>query len=73
LDEIEGEARANMAREVAKSADLILFIVAGDITRTEYESLAELRRAKKPLILVFNKIDLYPEADRRRFFSSYRD
>ena len=38
LDEIEGEARANMAREVAKSADLILFIVAGDITRTEYEA-----------------------------------
>jgi len=68
LDEIEGEARANMAREVAKSADLILFIVAGDITRTEYEALAELRQAKKPIILVFNKIDLYPEADRRQIF-----
>jgi len=68
LDEIEGEARANMAREVAKSADLILFIVAGDITRTEYEALGELRRAKKPIILVFNKIDLYPEADRRQIF-----
>ncbi|MFM7790660.1 MAG: Era-like GTP-binding protein, partial [Microcystis panniformis] len=68
LDEIEGEARANMAREVAKSADLILFIVAGDITRTEYEALGELRQAKKPIILVFNKIDLYPEADRRQIF-----
>jgi small GTP-binding protein len=68
LDEIEGEARANMAREVARSADLILFIVAGDITRTEYESLSELRQAKKPIILVFNKIDLYPEADRLEIF-----
>jgi small GTP-binding protein len=68
LDEIEGEARANMAREVASGADLILFIVAGDITRTEYQALCELRDAQKPMILVFNKIDLYPEADRREIF-----
>ncbi|GBF81408.1 small GTP-binding protein domain protein [Aphanothece sacrum FPU1] len=63
LDEIQGEARANMAQEIARQADLILFIVAGDITRTEYQALWELRRAQKPLILVFNKIDLYPEKD----------
>ncbi|ELR98980.1 GTP-binding protein [Gloeocapsa sp. PCC 73106] len=63
LDEIAGEARADMAREVASEADLILFVVAGDITRTEYQALSELRRAQKPLILVFNKIDLYPEQD----------
>ena len=64
LDEISGEARATMAREVAKAADLILFVVAGDITRTEYQALSELRIKHKPLILVFNKIDLYPERDR---------
>jgi uncharacterized protein len=64
LDEIEGETRAQMAREVASQADLILFVVAGDITRTEYQALCELRQAHKPLILVFNKIDLYPEKDR---------
>ena len=59
LDEIEGEARAQMAKDVARQADLILFVVAGDITRTEYQALCELRQAQKPLILVFNKIDLY--------------
>ncbi|MGP0129447.1 MAG: GTP-binding protein [cyanobacterium endosymbiont of Rhopalodia musculus] len=63
LDEIEGETRANMAREVAYQADLILFVVAGDITRTEYEALEQLQRSQKPLILVFNKIDLYPYQD----------
>jgi small GTP-binding protein len=73
LDEIEGEERANMAREVARSADLILFIVAGDITRTEYRALRELREAKKPILLVFNKIDLYPEADRREIFEQLRE
>jgi len=64
LDEIQGETRAQIAREVATQADLILFVVAGDVTRTEYQALCELRQAHKPLILVFNKIDLYPEKDR---------
>ncbi|MBW4623106.1 MAG: DUF697 domain-containing protein [Cyanosarcina radialis HA8281-LM2] len=68
LDEINGQARAEMAREVARQADLILFVVAGDITRTEYQALCELRQAQKPLILVFNKIDLYPEQDRQAIY-----
>jgi GTPase SAR1 family protein len=68
LDEIEGEQRAKMAREVARQSDLILFVVAGDITRTEYQALKELQRSQKPLILVFNKIDLYPERDREAIY-----
>lgn len=63
LDEIAGETRARMARDVVFQADLILFVVSGDITRTEYQALLELRRSQKPLILVFNKIDLYPDTD----------
>ena len=68
LDEIEGQARAEMARDVARQADLILFVVAGDITRTEYQALCELRKYHKPLIIVFNKIDLYPETDREAIY-----
>lgn len=70
LDEIAGEARSQMAKEVARQADLILFIVAGDITRTEYQALCELRRSQKPLILVFNKIDLYPDTDRAAIYKN---
>lgn len=68
LDEIEGEARAQMAREVAYQADLILFVVAGDITRTEYQALCELRQSQKPILIVFNKIDLYPEKDSQEIY-----
>lgn len=68
LDEIEGEARGKMAQEIARQSDLILFVVAGDITRTEYYALLELRQSHKPLILVFNKIDLYPEIDRQNIY-----
>ncbi|MDJ1185588.1 GTP-binding protein [Roseofilum casamattae] len=63
LDEVGGEVRADMARDVARQADLILFVVAGDITQTEYDGLFFLAQTHKPLILVFNKIDLYPEPD----------
>jgi uncharacterized protein len=65
LDEIDGESRAQMAQQIAAQADLILFIIAGDITKLEYQSLYELRAAHKPLILVFNKSDLYPEQERQ--------
>ncbi len=70
LDEVDGEARSAMAQEVAHQADLILFVVAGDITRTEYSALVELQLARKPLVLVFNKIDLYPETDRQAIYDA---
>lgn len=68
LDEVHGQVRERMAREVVQQADLILFVVAGDITRTEYQALCELQAAKKPLIVVFNKIDLYPDEDRQTIY-----
>ncbi|UBF29664.1 GTP-binding protein [Kovacikia minuta CCNUW1] len=70
LDEIDGQTRAQMAQEVTQQADLILFVVAGDITRTEYQALCNLRQAQKPLLLVFNKIDLYPDQTRQAIFQN---
>ncbi|MGB8698531.1 MAG: Era-like GTP-binding protein, partial [Thermosynechococcaceae cyanobacterium] len=55
LDEIDGETREILARDIAQQADLILFVAAGDITRIEYDALADLRQASKPMLLVFNK------------------
>jgi uncharacterized protein (DUF697 family) len=45
-------------------------VVAGDITRTEYQALCDLRRAQKPLLLVFNKIDLYPDQTRHAIYQN---
>lgn len=64
LDEIEGENRGAIAQKIAQQADLILFVVSGDVTQTEYLALQQLYATHKPLLLVFNKTDLYPEADR---------
>jgi uncharacterized protein len=68
LDEVGGQLRETMAREIVQQADLILFVIAGDMTRTEYKALAELQESDKPLILVFNKTDLYPQIDRQTIY-----
>ncbi|MGG6264740.1 GTP-binding protein [Leptolyngbya sp. AN03gr2] len=73
LDEIDGQARADMAKEVAQQADLILFVISGDITRTEYKALCDLRQAQKPLILVFNKVDLYPDQSRQEIYRNLQN
>jgi len=73
IDEVDGEGREQLAQHIAKQADLILFVVSGDITRVEYEALSALRQAAKPMLLVFNKVDQYPEADRQAIYQTIRD
>ncbi|MDX2271227.1 MAG: Era-like GTP-binding protein [Cyanobacteriota bacterium] len=69
LNEVNGGARAQLAWHVAQKADLILFVIAGDIAQLEYQALLELRTLQKPILLVFNKIDLYPDQDRQAIYA----
>ena len=73
LDEVDGDTRAALAEQVAKQADLILFVIAGDMTKIEHQALSQLREAGKPIILVFNKVDQYPESDRMAIYRKIRD
>ena len=73
IDEVGGEVREALARDVARHADLILFVVSGDMQRTEIEALSSLREAQKPIILVFNQIDRYPEVDRDQIYAKIKD
>jgi small GTP-binding protein len=73
VDEVGGEGREALARDVARRADLILFVVSGDMQRVEIEALSLLREAQKPIILVFNQIDRYPDADRDQIYSKIKD
>ncbi|KAM3100463.1 GTP-binding protein [Phormidesmis sp. 146-12] len=73
IDEVDGETREVLAQTVAQHADLLLFVVSGDMTKVEYQALSELREFGKPMLLVFNKIDQYPEADRQSIYEKIRD
>lgn len=73
VDEVGGDVREADARAAARRADLILFVVAADPQRRELEALSELRRAQKPIILVFNQIDRYEAADRDKIYAAIKD
>ena len=73
LDEVDGETRTALAEQIAQQADLILFVISGDMTKLEHEALSQLREARKPILLVFNKVDQYPQADRIAVYEKIRD
>jgi small GTP-binding protein len=73
IDEVGGEVREVLARDVARHSDLILFVVSSDMQRAEIDALSQLREAQKPIILVFNQIDRYPDADRDQIYATIKD
>jgi small GTP-binding protein len=64
INEIDGEARERMAREVSQRSDLVLFVIDGDMTDSEYSALQELAQEHRPLLLVLNKCDRYTAVQR---------
>ncbi len=64
INEVAGEAREQLAREVAGRADLVLFVVDGDLTQAELDALRALSAVGRPLLLVLNKTDRYNDAER---------
>ncbi len=63
LDEAGGEAREEMAIEVAHRSDLVIFVVDGDITDTELGALRTLLQQGRPVVVALNKSDLYTETE----------
>lgn len=59
INEVDGEAREKLAADVAQRADIVLFVVDGDITGTELEALRRLKTLGMPLLVVLNKADRY--------------
>ena len=64
INEIDGEARERMAHEVSQRSDLVLFVIDGDMTDSEFTALQQLAREHRPLLLVLNKCDRYTAAQR---------
>jgi GTP-binding protein Era len=70
INEIDGEARERMAHEVSQRSDLVLFVIDGDMTDSEYNALQGLAREHRPLLLVLNKCDRYTKAQRQELRDS---
>ncbi|RMG39002.1 MAG: DUF697 domain-containing protein [Gammaproteobacteria bacterium] len=72
INEVEGEAREQLAREVAQRADLVLFLVDADLTQTEREALRSVVDSHRPVILVLNKADRYRGDELAMLFDALR-
>ena len=72
IDEIAARARQRLAVRVALGADLLLFVLDGDLSSPELEALEQLLQAGKPILLVLNRIDCWPEGERQALVASIR-
>ena len=69
---VAGTEREQFARELATSADLLLFVVDNDLRRSEYQPLKALAEIGKRSLLVLNKTDLYAEEDTQAILAKLR-
>lgn len=73
INEVAGEKRAELARNAAARADLVLFVTDSDLNQTEYAALSELAACHKPILLVFNKTDNYTPEQRATLRAAFSD
>jgi uncharacterized protein len=69
---LAGTERGRIAREEAAAAAMVVFVVDNDLRDSELEPLLALAEVGKRSILVFNKADLYPTADRSAILNQLR-
>lgn len=71
--EADGEARERMAREEALRAHAVVYVCAGDLTRTQGEELRWLGDFGKPLVLAVNKADQWNAEELDRILDHVRE
>ncbi len=72
INEIDGESREKMAHDVASRADLVLFVVDGDLTDVEFQALKTVTSSHRPTLLIVNKADRYTEKEQQQLRSIMR-
>ena len=72
IDEIAGAGRDRLTRRIAQGADLILFVLDGDLSQTELHALSTLLDQGKAIQLVLNRCDRWPQGEQTPLMNSIR-
>ena len=72
IDEIDADGRARLATRVAMGADLVLLVIDSDLSRCDRDALNTLQACGKPLQLVLNRSDRWPQEERSALVESIR-
>lgn len=70
INEVDGEEREEIARETIRDADLVLFVIKSDLNDVEYRAIKDLHLLNKPLLVAFNKVDIYRLEERDAIIDS---
>ncbi|WP_154224094.1 Era-like GTP-binding protein [Marinicella rhabdoformis] len=70
VDQVELTERA---LEEAQRAHVVVFLLDGDLSRTEMNLFHALRHVNKPMVLALNKIDLYDEDQKQALTQAIED
>jgi uncharacterized protein len=62
-DEVGGERYAVMAREEALRAHVVVYVMNGDVSRSQFGDIEFLRFFAKPMLIAINKADLYTDEE----------
>ena len=72
IDEIDAAGRTRLATRVAMGVDLVLLVIDSDLTRCDRDALETLQASGKPLRLVLNRSDRWPEEQLPELLDSIR-
>lgn len=65
FDAVDQKALTQQAMEEAQRAHVVVFLLDGDLSRTEMNLFQALKAVNKPMVLALNKMDLYDEAQQQ--------
>ncbi len=72
IDEIDAAGRTRLATRVALGVDLVLLVIDSDLTRCDRDALETLQASGKPVRLVLNRSDRWPEEQLPELLDSIR-
>jgi len=58
-EQVDSSHLSSIARDEALRAHIVIYVCDGDLNRTQYQELIALVELQKPIILAFNKSDVY--------------
>ncbi|MDZ4728947.1 MAG: GTP-binding protein [Xanthomonadales bacterium] len=73
IDELDGQQREKLAREVSDRADIVLMVCDADLTQLELEALKSLASRGRTLMLVLNKADRYSQSEQEQLLHRLRE
>ncbi len=72
LEEVGNAVHGRLATDAARSADLVLFVLAEDLTATARRALLDLVEIGKPIVVALNKVDLLEVFERDQVLAAIR-